>query len=164
MKILNPAFAGTSFERNYKMKKIMIFAIFAAAVAVSSYFVFAKESASAKATPDKQSGKTKIKEAVSPNLPQDANKQKETMNKQCCGKMTAICPIHLMTAQTLMQRQIVTPTDGGVIILVGNKLLKYDKDLNFLKETELNIDMEQTQKEIVKMIETCPMCQRMEKQ
>lgn len=45
--------------------------------------------------------------------------------------------------------------------LAGNKLLKYDKDLNFLKETELKIDMEQMQKEIKKMMKNCPTCQKM---
>ncbi|MGA2916476.1 MAG: hypothetical protein ABSE89_10665 [Sedimentisphaerales bacterium] len=74
------------------------------------------------------------------------------------SETAGICQIHLMTAQSLIQRQIVTPADGGVIILVGNKLLKYDKDLNLLREAEFEVDLEKTYKEIYKMIETCPAC------
>jgi hypothetical protein len=40
----------------------------------------------------------------------------------------------------LMQRQIVATTDGGVVILVGNKLLKYDKDLKLVKEADVTAD------------------------
>ncbi len=71
---------------------------------------------------------------------------------------SGICPIHLATAQSLIQRQIVTPADGGVIVLVDDKLLKYDKDLNLLKVAEFEVDLEQTYKDIYKTIETCPMC------
>lgn len=37
-------------------------------------------------------------------------------------------------------------SDDGVIIMVGNKLLKYDKDLNLLKEVEVKIDMDEYEK------------------
>jgi len=36
-----------------------------------------------------------------------------------------------------MQKQMVAANDGGVIVLAGNKLLKYDKDLNLVKEVEV---------------------------
>jgi hypothetical protein len=38
--------------------------------------------------------------------------------------------------------------------MAGKKLMKYDKDLNLVKETEIKIDME-------KMMKECPMCQEM---
>ena len=41
-----------------------------------------------------------------------------------------------------MQKQMVATNDGGVIILTGNKLFKYDKDLNLAKEAELNTQVE----------------------
>lgn len=54
------------------------------------------------------------------------------MGKECMGGM--------MDMMTAMQRQMVATTDGCVIVLSGNKLLKYDKDLNLLKEAEIKTD------------------------
>jgi len=36
---------------------------------------------------------------------------------------------------------MVASNDGGVIVLLGNKLYKYDKNLNLVKEVELKVDM-----------------------
>ena len=33
--------------------------------------------------------------------------------------------------------EMVTTQDGGVIVMKGNKLVKYDKDLNLVKEIKL---------------------------
>ncbi len=41
-----------------------------------------------------------------------------------------------------MQKQMAPTDDGGVIIMVGNKLLKYDKDLNLVKQADLNTGVE----------------------
>jgi len=41
-----------------------------------------------------------------------------------------------------MQKQMVATNEGGVIVLTGNKLLKYDKDLNLVKEVELKTENE----------------------
>lgn len=35
---------------------------------------------------------------------------------------------------------IVASTDGGVIVLNGNKLYKYDKNLNLVKEADLKVE------------------------
>ena len=48
----------------------------------------------------------------------------------------------MMMKKMMMGKEMVSSGDGGVIILVGNKLLKYDSDLNLVKETEIKIDME----------------------
>lgn len=48
----------------------------------------------------------------------------------------------VMQMMEAMQKQMVATNDGGVIVLVGNKLLKYDKDLNLVKEVELKADVE----------------------
>jgi hypothetical protein len=37
---------------------------------------------------------------------------------------------------------LVATSDGGVVVLMGNKLIKYDKDLNLVKEVEIKIDWE----------------------
>ena len=41
---------------------------------------------------------------------------------------------------------MVATQDGGIIVLIGNKLLKYDKDLNLVKEVEIKIDWESLNK------------------
>ena len=43
-----------------------------------------------------------------------------------------------MMMKDMMGKEIVASGDGGVIVLVGNKLLKYDKDLNLVKEVRLS--------------------------
>lgn len=41
---------------------------------------------------------------------------------------------------------MVVTQDGGVIVMIGNELLKYDKDLNLVKKTEIKFDFENWQK------------------
>jgi hypothetical protein len=48
----------------------------------------------------------------------------------------------MMMKKMMMEEQLVATQDGGVVVLFGNKLIKYDKDLNLVKEAELKIDME----------------------
>jgi hypothetical protein len=48
----------------------------------------------------------------------------------------------IMSMMGVMQKQMVATSDGGVIVLTGNKLLKYDKDLNLVKEAELQSGVE----------------------
>ncbi len=47
--------------------------------------------------------------------------------------------IHEMTGKTLEMNKNVVPTpDGGLIIVGPDKITKYDKDLNIIKEVDLN--------------------------
>ncbi len=39
----------------------------------------------------------------------------------------------------MMSPQMVAASDGGVIVMMGNKLMKYDKDLNLKKEIEIKM-------------------------
>jgi len=48
------------------------------------------------------------------------------------GKMN--CPM-------MGKTQMVATDEGGVIVLAGNKLLKYDADLNLVKEVEIPMPM-----------------------
>ncbi|MGA2775785.1 MAG: hypothetical protein ABSE81_06995 [Candidatus Omnitrophota bacterium] len=48
----------------------------------------------------------------------------------------------VMQMMGTIQKQIVATNDGGVIVMAGNKLFKYDKDLNFVKEVELKTAVE----------------------
>ena len=52
-------------------------------------------------------------------------------------------------------------SDGGIVIVTGNKLTKYDKDLNVVKEIELKTDMVGMQKMMDDMKSMCPMMKGM---
>lgn len=42
-----------------------------------------------------------------------------------------------MMGMGMMQNSVVATSDGGIIILQGPRLIKYDKDLTLVKEVEL---------------------------
>lgn len=53
----------------------------------------------------------------------------------------------------MSDKSLVATSDGGVVVLVGHKLIKFDKDLNVVKEVEIGIDVEEMKK-------ICPMMGR----
>ncbi|HBG26958.1 MAG: hypothetical protein A2Y10_12285 [Planctomycetes bacterium GWF2_41_51] len=57
------------------------------------------------------------------------------------GRMANYCPFRVAMAESELQNQIVTNTDGGIIVLAGSRLLKYDRDLNLLRKVELDVDI-----------------------
>ncbi len=59
--------------------------------------------------------------------------------------------------QSMMQKSVVATSDGGIIVVTGNKITKYDKDLNVVKEVELKMDMEGMHKQMMDMMQNCPM-------
>ena len=44
-----------------------------------------------------------------------------------------------------MMGNLVATNDGGVVVMMGNRLYKYDKNLNLVKETEIKVDMKRMQ-------------------
>jgi hypothetical protein len=56
----------------------------------------------------------------------------------------------------MMGGQMVATKDGGVIVMMGNQLLKYDKDLNLQKEVEIKMDMEKMEKMKMYWQKECP--------
>ena len=52
------------------------------------------------------------------------------------GMMKMMHKMHGMTRSSSM----VASNDGGVIVLTGNKLYKYDKNLNLVKEAEIKTE------------------------
>ena len=76
-------------------------------------------------------------------------------------KMMAMCPMHGMMMGSMMAKSITATGDGGIVVMAGEKLIKYDKDLNLLKEVEVKMDMEGMQKKMGQMMEQCPMCKNM---
>lgn len=68
-----------------------------------------------------------------------------------------------MMTQASMPRQMVASGDGGVFVLVGNKIVKYDKNLAVVKEVAVKVDTESMQKMMADMKGKCPMMAREEK-
>jgi hypothetical protein len=143
------------------MKKTIIFTFVILFVAVSSYFVFAKE----------HSAQTDVNSNTA--IKQDANSG--AVNKQQSCKYTTdiamavrppcpMCQLHSALTQSMMQIQMAAPVNGGIIVLVGNRLLKYDYDLNLVRETEVPINLEETQKQIEEITKNCLSCRRMMEQ
>ncbi|MBU0709697.1 MAG: hypothetical protein KJ923_03175 [Candidatus Omnitrophica bacterium] len=66
---------------------------------------------------------------------------------------------HKMMMKGMMEKKMVATEDGGVAILFGNKLLKYDKNLKLIKEVE--IDFMGMKKQ---MMEKCKMGKDMKEQ
>ena len=56
------------------------------------------------------------------------------------GQKEGMRPMPSMMMKSMMEKSMVATQDGGVVVLVGNKLLKYDKNLNLQKEVEIKID------------------------
>lgn len=77
------------------------------------------------------------------------------------GKWMRGCPMHGMMMKSMMDCQMVATEGSGVIIKTCDKLLKYDKDLNLVKEVEMKVDIEAMKKMMCQMMEVCPMCKKM---
>ena len=81
--------------------------------------------------------------------------QGQMMSKEMKGSRMKKHPMGDMMMKKMGDRQMLATEDGGVIIWAGNKLIKYDKDLNLVKEVELEIDSEAMEKMMEKMKEKC---------
>lgn len=64
----------------------------------------------------------------------------------------------------LMSRSLVETKDGGIVVMTGNRLMKFDKDLNFIKEVELPADRETIQKMKMRGMRDCPWHKKMMKE
>lgn len=58
-------------------------------------------------------------------------------------KMMKMPSMHEVMSKMMMQSYLVATQDGGIIILSGNKLMKYDKNLNLIKEVKIKNDMQE---------------------
>jgi hypothetical protein len=64
-----------------------------------------------------------------------------------------------MMMGSMMDHSMVASGDGGVIVMIGDKLMKYDKDLNLVKEVQIAIDLNHMNEMMTKMMEMWPMHQ-----
>jgi len=77
-----------------------------------------------------------------------------------CSKMMD-SPMRGMMMKSAMGKVMVATSDGGVVVLAGNKLMKFDKNLALTKEVEIKQDMEGMQKMMMQMCGDSPMCKKM---
>lgn len=54
-----------------------------------------------------------------------------------------------MVVGMIMNGKMVASGDGGVIVMMGDKLIKYDKNLDFVNETEIAVDLEGTAQKLM---------------
>ncbi len=97
--------------------------------------------------------------AADPMKTRDANEMmmpRGMMGQPMAGRqIPMMCPMHMMMAEQFMEKDIVATSDGGAIIMVDNKLLKYDKELNLVKEVDLKIDTKAMQEKLSQMMKEC---------
>jgi hypothetical protein len=55
----------------------------------------------------------------------------------------------------MMQKSMVATSDGGVVVQSGHKLIKYDKNLNVVKEAEVKMDTEGMHTQMQGMMKDC---------
>lgn len=67
----------------------------------------------------------------------------------------------VMMMKSMMPSGIVSVENGGFVVLAGNKLLKYDNNLELVKEAKVPMDMGGMQEMMQNMKNSCPMCQGM---
>lgn len=82
-----------------------------------------------------------------------AEEQKEGMMEHHGKKMGKGMSGKMMMMKNMMKKSMVATKDGGVIVMIGNKLLKYDKDLKLKKEVKIEMDMQ----EMKDMMSKCKM-------
>ena len=68
------------------------------------------------------------------------------------------CPMCNMREEMMESKKLVATQDGGAILMIGNKLIKYDASMNVAKEVEIKIDMEAMKNMMDEMKKNCPMC------
>ena len=73
------------------------------------------------------------------------------------GKDGMGCPM----CGAMMGRTSMVAMDDNLYVMAGHKILKYDANLNLVKETEIKWDMEGMMKMHQKMMDNCPMRQQM---
>jgi len=114
------------------MKKVIFMLVCVALLASGLPLLHAQESSGKKDFP--------------PDKPWMMCKQKRMGGECCMGSMM----------QSMMSPALLETKDGGIIVMSGTKLMKYDKDLNLVKEAEVKMDVEGMGKLMKKIMENCP--------
>jgi hypothetical protein len=115
------------------MKKVMSFLIIVTffLLPVASFAENAKPATDVKPTADK-----KTTPAV-PHIPAMAGRPENLSAHYPPVPFTPSA--EMLKMQKLRDRSVVATSDGGVVLVFGDKIMKYDKDLKLVKETEVKL-------------------------
>ena len=72
------------------------------------------------------------------------------------------CPMCHMNKMKMGGKELIATQDGGVVLMMGNKLIKYDGAMNLVKEVEIKMDTEAMKKSMEEMMSNCPMCSKVQ--
>jgi hypothetical protein len=64
----------------------------------------------------------------------------------------------------MMQESVTATTDGGVVVVIAGKLVKYDAGLRKINEATVEIDWAALHQKMQKMMQNCPMMQQVTKE
>lgn len=67
------------------------------------------------------------------------------------------CPVCRMTAEMMAQKSLFVTEDMGVVVLVGDRLMRFDAGLHKISETEIGIDLDQMERRLLQRLQHCPM-------
>ncbi len=70
------------------------------------------------------------------------------------------CPM----CAAMMQQSVAATNDGGVVVAVAGKLIKYDAAFKKINEANIDIDWTAMHQRMQQMMQNCPMMQQMMKQ
>ncbi len=73
---------------------------------------------------------------------------------QCMGQGMGACAM-------MLRPQVIPTSDGGVIVLMGNKMIKYDKNLNRKQEVNIQLSQQEMQTMINQIRDAMSMCRQM---
>jgi hypothetical protein len=113
------------------MRKSTIAAIVTAFIITSASICFTQ-------TSDDQTGKMETMMSGNSMMGHQGKSYQNMMKRNHMGKC-------------MMSNSMVATQDGGVVVMIGNKLYKYDQNLSLKKETEISVDYEGLKSMMMKM-------------
>jgi hypothetical protein len=74
------------------------------------------------------------------------------------------CPACAMACTAMAQESITATNDGGVVVAVAGKLIKYDASLKKVSEANIDVDWTAMHQRVQQMMQNCPMMPQMRQQ
>ncbi|MEN6335929.1 MAG: hypothetical protein ABFE01_16875 [Phycisphaerales bacterium] len=135
------------------MKRWMVLIGVATVAVIGSYSVFAQQS-------QPQSNQPPMGGRMGRGMMMQGQGGPGGMMQGQGGPGGTMCPMCGAVGGALMQKTVV-PVENGVIVAIGDKLIKYDLDLNKVREVAIDIDFHSMQQKMQAMMQNCPMHQQM---
>ena len=66
-----------------------------------------------------------------------------------------LCPACGVVVGAMTQKALFATEDLGIIVLVGDRLMRFDSHLNKIAETEIQVDAVQMQRRMEQMMQNC---------